>query len=183
MDFWQRKLRCDAAPLSSLEYFKPEFMSLQVTHPLWTSCGSNSYEICKAVIQAKMLSGRYRTDQLLRHFTDNDGSCDLCHQNIPGSIEHLLVQCPVLDDHRKQIHLKLSTSDDMSETAKSLINDSFQSVKSATQMLLDCTAIPAVISAKQIEGPSILHQLFRFSRSWCYTMHKNRLKLVGRWLK
>ena len=99
------------------------------------------------------------------------------------SIEYLFVQCPVLDDHRKQIHLKLSTSDDMSETAKSLINDSFQSVKSATQMLLDCTPIPAVISAKQIEGPSILHQLFRFSRSWCYTMHKNRLKLVGRWLK
>ena len=97
IDFWQTKLRRDAAPLSSLEYFKPQFMSLQITHPLWTSCGSNSYEICKAIIQAKMLSGRYRTDQLLRHFSDNDGLCTLCHQNIPGSIEHLLVQCPVLD--------------------------------------------------------------------------------------
>ena len=90
IDFWQTKLRRDAAPLSSLEYFKPQFMSLQITHPLWTSCGSNSYEICKAIIQAKMLSGRYRTDQLLRHFSDNDGLCALCHQNIPGSIEHLV---------------------------------------------------------------------------------------------
>ena len=183
IDFWQTKLRRDAAPLSSLEYFKPQFMSLQITHPLWTSCGSNSYEICKAIIQAKMLSGRYRTDQLLRHFSDNDGLCTLCHQNIPGSIEHLLVQCPVLDESRKQLRLKLSTNDDISDTVKSLINDSFHSVKTTTQMLLDCTAIPATIAAKQTEGPSVIQQIFRFTRSWCYTIHKTRLKLLGRWHK
>ena len=75
LEYWQSKLRSDASPLSSLKYFKTEFMSLQKTHPIWSTCGSNSYEVCKAIIQARMLSGRYRTDQFLRHFTENDGSC------------------------------------------------------------------------------------------------------------
>ena len=48
--YWETKLRNDASRLLSLTYFKPEFMSLQSPHPLWTSCGSNSYEICKVII-------------------------------------------------------------------------------------------------------------------------------------
>ena len=158
-------------------------MSLHTTHPLWTYCGSNSYEISKAIVQAKMLSGRYRTDQLLRHFSENDGFCNLCCQKILGSIEHLLLQCPVLEESRKQLHLNLIANINISESAKSLIHNSFQSIKTATQMLLDCTALPTVISARQTEGPSVIQQLFRFSRSWCYTIHKTRLKLLGRWRK
>ena len=120
--FWESKLRSDARPLPSLAYFKPEFMSLQTPHPLWTSCGSNPYEICKAVIQAKMLSGRYRTDQLLRHFSENDGFCSLCkNEDTTGSIEHLLTQCPVLTDTRNCIWENLSKNTHSSEITKSLI--------------------------------------------------------------
>ena len=68
VDYWQTKFRNESSHLSSLEYFKPNFMSLLVPHPIWSTCGSNPYEISKAIIQAKMLSGRYRSDRLLRHF-------------------------------------------------------------------------------------------------------------------
>ena len=69
--FWQEKLRASAARLkdSSLCYFNPDFMSLVKPHPLWTTCGANSYETNKACIQAKYLSGRFRTDKLLSHFS------------------------------------------------------------------------------------------------------------------
>ena len=130
-----------------------------------------------------MLSGRYRSDQLLRHFSENDGNCSLCSQKVLGSIEHLLLQCPVLSESRKQLQQNLMTNIEISDKVKSLINDSFQSINTATQMLLDCTSIPSVINAKQTEGTYIIQQLFRVSRSWCYTMHKNRLKLLGRWRK
>ena len=99
ISFWESKLRAEAKPLPSLQYFKPDYMSLVKPHPIWTSCGSNPFEVNKAVIQARMLSGRYITDQLARHWTSNSaGFCTLpnCSMNTYGSLEHLLLVCPAL---------------------------------------------------------------------------------------
>ena len=71
-----------------------------------------------------MLSGRYRTDQLIRHFSsENSGACSLCkNDDITGSIEHLLVRCPVLNDIRKCIMENLETNKNLSVTTKALIS-------------------------------------------------------------
>ena len=61
IDFWEQRLRSEAAPMTSLLYFKPDYMSLARPHPIWWTAGSNPYEVSKAVIQCRMLSGRYRT--------------------------------------------------------------------------------------------------------------------------
>ena len=75
-------------------------MSLLTPHPLWTTCGSNSFEVSKAIIQAKLLSVRYRTDSLLQHFGVLDTlKCSLCHEDCDGSLEHLLVQCQSLSHY------------------------------------------------------------------------------------
>ena len=71
-DYWENSLRESASTLSSLTYFHPNFMSLTVPHPLWTTCEGNPFEIAKAIVQAKLLSGRYRTDKLLKHFSKNN---------------------------------------------------------------------------------------------------------------
>ena len=183
VDFWQTKLRNEASRLPSLHYFKPQFMSLSTPHPLWSTCGSNSYEICKAVIQAKMLSGRYRTDQLVRHFSDNDWSCAICPSNVPGDLQHLLLTCSALGDTRARLLRGLTSNSNMSEISKSVINSAFQSIETATQLLLDPSVLPTAISINQTQDPSIFNHLFRFSRSWCYSVHKARLKLLGRWCK
>ena len=167
--------------LDSLHYFKPQFMSLLTPHPLWSTCGSNSYEVCKAMIQAKMLSGHYRTDQLLRHFTDNDGSCVICPDRVPGNIQHMLLFCPAISDIRNRLLMNLDSSSDMSDLAKSLIKNSFKSTEMATQLLLDPSVLSSAISIKQKQDPFIYQQLFKFSRSWCYSLHKSRMKLQGRW--
>ena len=160
-------------------------MSLQHPHPLWTTCGSNSYEICKATIQARMLSGRYRTDQLLRHFSDNDGSCSLCKDdNISGSIKHLLVHCSALTDTRNNLIANLAKNTKITKETKYLIKMHFDaSEEDQMQLILDPSVLPRVISLKQTEGHQVLTQLFSFSRSWCYSIYKVRLKLLGRWLK
>ena len=58
-DFWEQKLQSDAGPLTSLLYFKPIYMSLARPHAIWWTAGGNPYEVSKAVIQYRMLSGRY----------------------------------------------------------------------------------------------------------------------------
>ena len=102
LDFWQSKLRAAAAPLPSLKYFKPQFMSLSSPHPLWTSCGDNSYELNKACIQAKYLSGRFRTDKLLADFSkENSPFCQLHPDSqTEGDLLHHLVLCPSLASRR-----------------------------------------------------------------------------------
>ena len=105
LDHWEIHLCEEAATLKdkSLKYFRPEFMSLTKPHPLWLTCGTNPYEVHKAVVQAKMLSGRYVTDQLSRYWTTNKaGLCTIpgCTDQAPGSLEHLLLLCPALSDTR-----------------------------------------------------------------------------------
>ena len=66
LDHWEKKLRAEASFLreASLKYFDPTFMSLSTTHPIFTTCGTSPYEVSKAVIQARWLSGRARVEYL-----------------------------------------------------------------------------------------------------------------------
>ena len=94
IDYWENQLREIAASLSSLVYFKPEFHSLSRPHPIIWTPGPNSHEVSKAVVQLKMLSGRYRTAMLTRHWSSNRSGCFPA----PGcstleTLEHILVSC------------------------------------------------------------------------------------------
>ena len=64
IDFWETHLREEAVKLreTSLKFFKAEFMFLKKPQPIWSTCGSNPLEVHIAVVQARMLSGRYPTD-------------------------------------------------------------------------------------------------------------------------
>ena len=131
-----------------------------------------------------MLSGCYRTDKLLRHFSDIDGSCSLCKdENIMGSIEHLLVHCSALTNTRINLIANLAKNTNITEETKCLIKMHFNTSEDQMQLILDPSVLPRVISLKQTDGHQVLNELFSFSRSWCYSIHKVRLKLLGSWLK
>jgi hypothetical protein len=130
-----------------------------------------------------MLSGRYRTDRLLRHFSDNEGDCNLCDENAPGGRENLLLFSESLKDIRTRMMMSLCENTDISEKIKNFILLSLNSTQTAVQFLLDCSVLPNVISLRQSDGPTVLSLLFKFTRSWCYNIHKNKLKLQGWWHK
>ena len=114
VDYWEVKLRSDALSLSSLKFFHPHYMSLLKPHPLWTTCGANPFEVNKAIVQARMLSGRYPTDKLVRHWSRNKSSVCLlpgCSGSALGSLEHLLLHCPSLAPTRLSlVQLSISTT-------------------------------------------------------------------------
>ena len=186
VDYWEKQLRLEASnpDLTSLKFFKPCFMSLVTPHPLWSTCSSNPYEINKAVIQARMLSGRYITDQLSRHWTSNKtGSCLIpgCSTQDVGSLTHLLLHCTALQDPRnRMIELCL---DVVKETPviRDLIHDVLHNpdYNQLMQLLLDCSVLPSVITLKQTHGQDVLQPLFYISRNWCYSIHRKRMNLLG----
>ena len=102
VDYWESKLRAEVLSLDSLKYFKPEFHSLLYPHPILWTAGANPYEVSKALIQCKMLSGRYRSEVVARHWSNNpNGFCfaPTCAQ-VPESLEHILLYCPSYQSSR-----------------------------------------------------------------------------------
>jgi hypothetical protein len=92
MDFWDEA----ASPtLTSLTYFKPEFYSNRHPHPIISSPGFNSFEVEKAKIHARMLSGRYRTKRLRHHWTSgSSGHCRIPTTGVVDDLEHILLTFP-----------------------------------------------------------------------------------------
>ena len=104
-EYWQHVLAQECLALKSLQHLNPLKCSLLKPHPVWTSAGSNSYEIQKSTILARMISGRYRTDMLCRFWSSNRlGHCEAetC-VGIEGDLEHLLITCPALHPTRVQL--------------------------------------------------------------------------------
>ena len=106
LEYWQALLRAEAAPMSSLMYFKPELYSLSRAHYMWTTAAGHPFESSKSTVLAKMVSGRFRSEALCRHWSANrHGYCRApsCHQ-VYGTLEHLLVSCPALDTVREGLY-------------------------------------------------------------------------------
>ena len=187
VDYWECKLRDEAADLPSLEYFNPSFMSLSKPHPLFSTASDSPYEVIKATIQAKMLSGRYRTEKLCRYWSQNrKGICiiNTCRDlEIPEDLHHILSACPAFD----QIRVKLSNftiskcATLPSEVFKIVLKYTSPSNPLFVHFLLDCSQFPEVIRSVQKYGPVVLGTLFQITRTWCYSLHKERLKLLNRW--
>ena len=185
--YWQERLCADAASLVSLSFFRPSFMSLSKPHPLWATASSNPYEVNKAVVQAKMLSGRYRTESLSRFWSNNpNGFCILsnCLGNAQKEdIIHILVTCPSLSSKRTRLKDFFHSYSRKNPVIENSINSFFESKvpQYQTQFLLDCSVIPEVVLLRQNLGLGILSSLFYLTRTWCYSLHRERLRQLGRW--
>ena len=183
-DYWERFLRKSAAPKDSLLYFNPDFMSLRKCHPIWTSCSANPFEVNKAICQARLLSGRYRCDWACRHWsrTNKDGYCVLCPgQAVPGTVEHMLVLCPALQEKRTMLNQYWQKQSCEDTALHNLLWSKLNSSpKELVQFLLDPSVVPAVIDGCQKKLFN-LDSLFALTRTYCYGLHRRRHQLSGTW--
>ena len=188
-DYWQENLRSRAKPnaLSSLSFFKPQFMSLSKPHPLWTTASFNPYETNKAIVQARMLSGRYRTEGLCRFWSTNPaGTCllpECSHLLGKEDITHILITCKSLTGVRNRLIKFFTSYSNKNPYLSSIISEFLFSANTTfqTQFLLDCSTLPEVITLRQTYGFQILESLFYISRTWCYSLHRERLRKLDRW--
>ena len=49
------------------------------------------------------------------------------------------------------------------------------------QFLLDCSTLPEIVKAQQAEGPWVMETLFYMTRTFCFSLHKARSRLLGKW--
>ena len=176
LEWWQDKLRLEAAPLDSLSLFRPNFMSLSRPHPIWTSAGSSNYEVKKATVQARMLSGRYRTCWLRRHWSgDPTGSCQVpdCDGQ-PGTLLHIATaECSGLHSAKVKAVALWGIFLRSNRNLFPIIRDfSLGDPKHFLEFLVDPTTKPTVLSLAQAhpEEP-IVSKLCYMTRTLRYTAH------------
>ena len=179
-DIFEQKLRAEAEMLPSLEFFRPAFMSLSKPHPMWSHAGS-PFEVSKAVIAARMLSGRYRTDLLSKHWTrDNpNGFYRLpgC-SNQEGNLQHILLSCPALADSRASMISMWSNFMVSKPTLLPIVRHyTITEERLFMQLHLDPSCLPLVILNSKAD-PDIMKHCLYLSRTWCFSSHLARSKLL-----
>ena len=186
LSYWETKLRAEADLLPSLVYFHPKFMSLTAPHRLWTTAGKNTYEVAKARVQLLFLSSQYPCAKHVRHWSKENplGLCSYgpCQESLEvESPEHILLHCPSYTEIRLQSIMNcFNVTDPISHSLVSTILGSSTN-QTIMQFLLDCSVIPDVIRAAQCFGDHIYNDLFYLSRTWCYVIHRERLKRLCKW--
>ena len=185
LSYWEIKLRNEAAPLPSLEFFHPNFMSLDKPHPMWTSAGANPYQVTMSTIQGLMISGRYQTEQLCSHWSGNSPFCKapsckgLEHVE---DLEHILKHCGSLEPTRRRLLAFTVNYSKPLHILQPVISTLYTRTDPLfCQFLIDCSVLPSTIATTQEHGPEVLQHLFRITRTWCYCLHKARLQILERW--
>ena len=187
ISYWETILRAEAQPKPSLEFFKPSFMSLTSSRPMFTTAGSSPAKVAMALVQSVMLSGRYRTEGLCSHWSKNKaGVCllsDYC-TNTVETVKHILVDCPALKDYR--LKMASYTANHVAEKVPPEVGAIILQLCSRNnpqlcQVLLDCSSIPEVITAVQLYGKEVIEYFYEVTRTWIYVLHRERLKILGRW--
>ena len=186
LSFWRKTLSKEAESLSSLKYLKPNYISLINCHPIFSTCGSSTLEVEKAIIQARLLSGRYQFERLQRHFTNSSNTLGLCslsncwntEQSHDGDIENFLISCPslspqraILEQHKENFCQEFPHFRELIQTCLS---------QNKVQFLLDCSVMGPVISEVQLSGFQTLRELFKLTRNYCFNLHKARSRLLQR---
>ena len=186
LDYWNITFRGEASFLLSAPYFQPSRMSLCSPHKLLTTAGSNPYEVAKARIQLQFLCSQYRSAKLTRHWSPSNplGICTSppCWQSsVVESNEHILLHCPAY--HATRLSTVLLVTKLNNQVSRTLVSSILLSSSQQTmmQLLLDCTALPEVVLAAQEWGQDIYSDLFYFSRTWCFSIHRERQKRLCQW--
>ena len=131
------------------------------------------------MIQLKMLSGRYRVAMLTRHWSPNR-SCDCPAPECPDpeTLEHLLLFCRYYDQSRLKLRrLWESVSDPLTSDLLLEVLDGPPTI--LVQFILDASTHPTVIKLVQSYGQDLLVTIFHLTRTWCYSLHRERLRLLG----
>ena len=149
---------------------------------LWT-CLSSSTAVRSATVMTKMLSRRYRSCWLRRHWTEESGACRLpgCGQ-VPGDVPHLLSgECQALQPY---LATSLQHLLDMLASHPHLLPPVITALSgdrdSTTMFFLDPSTDPAVMRlVQEYEHVTVLAPLFQAARAWVWCAHRTRMRLLG----
>jgi hypothetical protein len=182
--YWENLLKDEAAHLPSLHYFVLTNCSLSAPHLIWTTATSSSFECRKASVLAKMMSGRFRSEHLARHWSKNKlGYClaDTCGETT-GDLEHLLVHCPALTSTRERLWTMYFEHSVMYPALFQFLSRLEKSLPQVmVQFLMDPTAFPEIWEIWKLFGQPAIDHVYYLTRTYVYYIYRQKQILLGLW--
>ena len=176
VSYWHYELIQECKGLKSLKYFRPELYSLTKPHYMWSNTGGKPYETSKATVQARMLSGRFRSEMFCRHFNskNREGYCTASScNNIPGTLEHILLTCPSLNSTREQMYSMCLENTVMFPTLHQLIIDVLaSSEETKTQFFLEPLSFQHVQQESESIGPQYIQTVSYITRTFVFRIYR-----------
>ena len=183
LDFWHSKILEDIEQKRSLRFLRGNFLPLgKGPHPLWLSCGDSESAIEAAIINAKILSGRYRDDYLISKWNSNTSGCCMSKNCsfFPGDVTHYLSgNCSALSS---QLNLTLTCSLNILShfpyLVEPVISARRKSAEEWAAFLLNPITNPQLIKISQEFDPTAIWPVFRLTRAYIWTMHRERMNSI-----
>ena len=175
-NYWHFQLTEECKGLKSLKYFRPELYSLTKPHYMWSTTSGKPYETSKVTIQARMLSGRFRSEMFCRHFSSSnrEGYCtaNTCTK-ILGTLEHILVTCPSLNLIRERMYSMCLENTIMFPSLHQLLRDVLASSEEMkTQFFLEPLAFQCVLQDSESIGPQYIQTVSYITRTFVFRIFR-----------
>ncbi|CAC5418282.1 unnamed protein product [Mytilus coruscus] len=98
---WSTILQEEMKEKSTLKRYNTQMLKIHETHPVWKTLPPLTYEVKKANIKARLLTGTYLLQEHVQRFTGNteEQKCQLC-QIEKEDIVHFILRCPALNEKK-----------------------------------------------------------------------------------
>ena len=131
-----------------------------------------------------MMSGRFRSDYLCRHWSSNkQGYClaETCDQ-IRGDLEHLLLHCQALSVERHRLW-KMFFDHSVGYPALYYFLEKLEKSqpKIKMQFFLDPTAFLEILDIFNLFGQKVVNHVYYLIRTYAYYLYRGRQLLMGYW--
>lgn len=168
--FWWSKIIKEAGEKSSLNHLNLGACQIGRIHPVWSSTPYNSDAIRQAMVQTKLLVGRYHLQEHHNKYRNSRHKCPLC-VNEDENLYHFLYICPTLDHIRNRYTHNIEcciTSNSSEENLNRIKSD-----RCLQERLLLEPSSPTLHIDVEAQ-----HQLQSLTRSMTYALHLQRSCII-----
>ena len=156
-------------PDSTLDLFDVTRLTLESPHPVWVAAMCDSISTSRATYVIWLLLGVYNTGKIL--FTmrkANSPSCVLCSAEKDDRV-HFMLSCSAFASIREDFLCQLAS-------LSSIVTDHMSILSEFLLCILDPFSPRVPCNVR--EGWTSKEEIYKWSRNFCYSMHKKRTQLL-----
>ncbi|MES9879262.1 MAG: reverse transcriptase domain-containing protein [Sedimenticola sp.] len=171
--YWTNELSNVAHEKSTLKNCNVKSLEVGKSHLVWKAVNSNTTDVKRGIIKARMLTGTYllQTNKAKFNKYEVDATCPLCRLE-PEDISHMLTRCPAL--HQSRVNAITDLRQYITEHHGPVGWSAVSSRSALTSLIIDCGTM------QNQDVLPLTHQdetaIESITRRLCYKLHVNRLQ-------
>ncbi|CAC5386914.1 unnamed protein product [Mytilus coruscus] len=172
--FWYEKTLADVENKSSLTFLNTSNLEPNKPHHVWNVKQLPRFELRKAIIKARVMTGTYILQADKYKFThyNVEATCQLCCSGNEEVI-HFLTTCPILSTTREKYFSEIREIITYEITAE-MWNNVFKNKTAISQLIVDCTKYKEVLNISN----KLLNIIENKTRNLIFQLHMDRLKIL-----